>query len=49
MDAFCRAILEKRPELIVSGPDATLESHLTTFAAEKARRTGKVVELAKFR
>ena len=49
MDAFCRAILEKRPELIVSGPDATLESHLTTFAAEKSRRTGKVVELAKFR
>ena len=47
-EAFCRAIVENRPELIVSGADATIESHLTTFAAEKARRTGRVVELAQF-
>lgn len=46
LEAFCRAILLNRPELIVSGADATLESHLTTFAAEKARRTGRVVALA---
>ncbi len=45
--AFCRAIVEGRPELIVSGTDATIESHLTTFAAEKARRTGRVVEMGK--
>ncbi len=43
--AFCRAIVEGRPELIVSGTDATIESHLTTFAAEKARRTGRVVKM----
>ncbi|MBR0056223.1 MAG: Gfo/Idh/MocA family oxidoreductase [Kiritimatiellae bacterium] len=49
MEAFCRAILENRPELIVSGADATIESHLVTFAAEKARLTGKVVEMAKFK
>ena len=42
-EAFCRSIVEGRPELIVSGADATIESHLTTFAAEKARRTGRVV------
>ncbi len=49
LKAFCRAIVENRPELIVSGSDATIESHLTTFAAEKARRTGRVVEMAKFK
>ena len=45
MDAFCTAILENRPELIVSGADATLESHLTVFAAERSRRTGRTVVL----
>jgi len=44
-DAFCRAVGLGRTNLIVSGADATLESHLTTFAAEKARRTGRVVEV----
>lgn len=47
MDAFCRAILQNKPELIVSGPDATLESHLTTFAAEQSRKTGKTVVMTK--
>lgn len=45
LDAFCTAILENRPELIVSGLDATLESHLVTFAAEESRRTGKTVNM----
>ena len=45
LDAFCTAILENRPELIVSGADATLESHLTVFAAERSRRTGRTVVL----
>lgn len=44
-NAFCRAVGLGRADLIVSGADATLESHLTTFAAEKARRTGRVVEV----
>ena len=45
MDAFCTAILENRPGLIVSGVDATIESHLTVFAAERSRRTGRTVTL----
>ena len=45
LDAFCTAILENRPELIVSGADATIESHLTVFAAERSRRTGRTVVL----
>ena len=47
--AFCLAIQKNDPKYIISGADATIESHLTTFAAEKARRTGKVVEMAKFK
>ncbi len=47
--AFCKAIQKNDPKYIISGADATLESHLTTFAAEKARKSGKVVELAKFK
>lgn len=46
--AFCRALTENKPELVISGTDATIESHLVTFAAEKSRRTGKVVEMSKF-
>ena len=49
MNAFCRAILENKPERIVSGPDATLESHLATFAAEASRKSGRVIKLATFR
>ncbi len=48
MDSFCTAILEKRPELLVSSLDATIESHLTTFAAEHSRRTGRTVDVAAF-
>ena len=49
MEAFCTSILENRPELIVSGVDATIESHLTTFAAERSRRTGRTVTLPRSR
>lgn len=48
-EAFCRAIAEDDSSYIISGADATIESHLTTFAAEKSRKTGKVVEMAKFK
>ena len=47
--AFCLAIQKNDPKYIISGADATLESHLSTFAAEKARLTGKVIEMAKFK
>lgn len=47
--AFCTAVQKNDQKLVISGPEATIESHLTVFAAEKARHTGKVVEMAKFK
>lgn len=37
MDDFVRAVRERSPEAILSGPDISLESHLMTFAAERSR------------
>lgn len=48
-DAFCLAVSKNDPKYIITGPDATLESHMTTFAAEKARLTGRVVDVTKFK
>jgi predicted dehydrogenase len=45
MDAFVTAVATGDPSTILSGPDATLNSHLATFAAEQARRTGTVVSV----
>jgi len=45
MDSFVRAVAEQDPSLILSGPDETLASHLLVFAAEQARREGRVVRL----
>jgi len=45
MDAFVTAVATGDPSTILSGPDATLNSHLATFAAEHARRTGTVVSV----
>jgi len=45
MDSFARAVAEQNPSLILSGPDETLSSHLLVFAAEQARREGRVVKL----
>lgn len=49
LESFCLAIQKNKPELITTGVDATYESHMTTFAAEKARKTGKVIEMDKFK
>ncbi len=46
MQAFIRAVAERNPSLILSGPRETLESHLMVFAAEKARREKRVVNMA---
>jgi predicted dehydrogenase len=43
--AFVDALHGGRPELIVSGIEASLDSHRIVFAAERARRIGRVVEL----
>lgn len=45
MHAFVSAILGKRPDLILSGPEETLESHLMTFAAERSRTEGRSIDL----
>jgi len=45
MDCFVRAVAENNPSHIISGPDETLESHRMVFAAEKARRENRVVNL----
>ena len=45
MGAFTRAVAENDPGCILSGPDETLETHLMVFAAERARREGRVVEV----
>lgn len=42
MDAFIRAVQTGDRASILSGPQATLDSHLAVFAAERARRTGTV-------
>jgi len=45
VDSFVRAVAEQNPSLILSGPDETLASHLLVFAAEQARKEGRVVNL----
>jgi len=45
MQAFTHAVATGDVSGIHSGPDATLESHRITFAAEQARREGRVIEL----
>ncbi|MEU6969978.1 Gfo/Idh/MocA family oxidoreductase [Kitasatospora aureofaciens] len=45
INAYLDALHGGRPELIVSGIDASLASHRVVFAAERARHTGTVVQL----
>ena len=42
MAAFLAAVADNDPSLILSGPGETLETHLAVFAAERARRHGRV-------
>ena len=46
MESFVNAIANNDPSQILSGPEATLESHLMVFAAEKSRKAGRVITLA---
>jgi predicted dehydrogenase len=43
MGSFIEAVATNDTSKILSGPQETLESHLTVFAAEEARKAGKVV------
>jgi predicted dehydrogenase len=45
MQQFVAALAQGRSELILSGPDESLESHRMVFAAERSRRTGQTVVL----
>lgn len=43
--AFVKAVATQDPALIISGAEATMESHRMVFAAEQSRREGRVIEL----
>lgn len=43
MQTFVNAVAQRKPELILSGVGETLETHMMVFAAEQARKTGRVV------
>jgi predicted dehydrogenase len=45
MSAFVRAVASGERSLILSGPEDTLETHLTTFAAEQSRLEGRTIAL----
>ncbi len=45
MERFVTALATGDASQILSGPDATLESHLMVFAAEKSRKEGRVITL----
>jgi len=45
MERFVTALAMNDSSKILSGPDTTLESHFTVFAAEKSRREGRVISL----
>lgn len=45
MEQFVAAVATGEPARVLSGPAESLESHLIVFAAEEARRTGRVVDI----
>ena len=46
--AFVTAVATNDPTILLSGARESLASHLMVFAAERARRTGTVVDFAAF-
>ncbi len=48
MDSFIRALAFDQPELIGTGPNDSLTSHILAFAAEKARKENRVCEIKEF-
>lgn len=43
-----QAVAFNDPSSVLSGPDETLESHMAVFAAEEARKTRRVINVADF-
>ena len=48
MDSFIRALSLNKPELIGTGPEDSLASHLIAFAAETARKENRVCQINEF-
>lgn len=48
MRDFLVAVRAGDPEMITTGPDETLSTHMTDFAAEESRLTGTVVKVAEY-
>lgn len=48
MGCFAEAVATGNPALVLSGAEESLESHLMVFAAEQARKDGRVVEMDEF-
>lgn len=48
MDSFIRALSLNKPELIGTGPEDSLRSHIIAFAAETARKENRVCQLREF-
>ena len=48
MDSFIRALSLNRPELIGTGPEDSLASHIIAFAAETARKEKRVCQMKDF-
>ena len=48
ISTFVRAVKEGKQEIVETTVEEVLESHLCVFAAEKSRREGIVVDVAKF-
>jgi hypothetical protein len=48
MDSFIRALALNKPELIGTGPEDSLISHIIAFAAETARKENRVCKLSEF-
>jgi len=48
MDSFIRALSLNQPELIGTGPQDSLRSHILAFAAETARKENRVCEINEF-
>jgi predicted dehydrogenase len=45
MKSFVAAVAQRNPEIILSGPQESLETHLTVFAAEQARHERRGVRV----
>lgn len=48
MKGFVEAVSKEDPSKILSGPAETLESHIIAFAAETARKKGRIVSISEF-